>query len=1264
MKNALSNWSLPVCLMAFVAGLTPLVHAEVSETGDDWHRVLILDSHHTSCQWSQHMQEGIKEYLSDSALDIKTTVEYLDSIRFEQELAFGLAEKLLSAKYSPDEFDLIIAAGDNALDFVLQNDGTLFGKTPVVFCGLDSSASQRVAEIDNITGVIVNTNILATINLAKKLHPDRKNLAVLAGKSMDAVRAIKTFNGVRDRLPEDLNVIELFGINVQDLPAKLVQLPDDTFVLKLPYARVESNCLLSHISVMQTLQNHSDLPVYVTWRFLVSEGVLGGIVADGKQQGIALAEIAVKILKSTPASQIPVKTIGLSQTVLDYEAVKKFKIPQSLIPQETVFVNKELTFFEKHKNVIFYASMLIFVQAVIIVFLIANRISRNRALKALRENQQRLDRIITNMPVMIDAIGERGKIVFWNSECERVTGYSSEEIQAMPNPLEILYPDPAYKKYMLDEITKAGNEFRQLEFEITCKDGSKKTISWSNISKKVPIPGWSHWATGIDITQRKKALEQLNQSTERLTNILQSISDGFFALDNDFRITFFNSAAERLLGRKAEQVLGKHIFEEAFPEAKGSFFESQYTDAMKSKEVKVFEVYFGEKPYEGWYDVRVYPYEDGICIFFQITTEKKQAQAALKRSEQLLSSVIRSAPIGIWVCDKDFNIQLWNEGQETMTGISADEVKGKNIFERFPNLTTSGLEQKYRNVVTTGEKLVLDDFEFSDESLRSLKYYLNIRANPLRDDDGTITGIVAAVEDITDRVLAEQQLKHTREILEQILETSMHAVAVMQAVRDNDGNIVDFQWIMANPMAAETLKLNSKEVPGKRMKQDKVGDVDNKVFDKYVSVVETGKAVNFEYSYHVDGDELWYEFKACKFHDGFVVEFEDITERQRTQLELAKSEQEYRRIVETAEEGIWIIDAHGNNTFANKKMASMLGYTLDEMKGKHLFDFIDPSEVEVAKENMQRRAQGIHEHHDFKFKCKDGSEIWVLISANPIFDKDGTYTGALGMVTDITTRKKAEQEQERLMRELESKNDELEALVYVASHDLRSPLVNIQGFSQELRLSCSQMKQILENADLPVGISDQLRNILDSDLQSSVDYISAGSDKIDTLLGGLLRLSRLGRASLDIGRVNVNIIIQKVIDSMQYQIQKTEAKVMVEDLPDCIGDPIQLSQVFTNLMDNALKYRHPDRTPCIYVGGMVHEGRVIYSVRDNGIGIEQKHQNKIFEIFNRLYPDSSISGEGLGLTIVKRILNRLNGKITLASKVDKGSTFYIILPQA
>jgi signal transduction histidine kinase len=216
--------------------------------------------------------------------------------------------------------------------------------------------------------------------------------------------------------------------------------------------------------------------------------------------------------------------------------------------------------------------------------------------------------------------------------------------------------------------------------------------------------------------------------------------------------------------------------------------------------------------------------------------------------------------------------------------------------------------------------------------------------------------------------------------------------------------------------------------------------------------------------------------------------------------------------------------------------------------------------------------------------------------------------------------------------------------------------LNVQGFGQALVRACGELKESYEGVE-----NAEAKRLFEVDIPRALRFIEAGISKMDVLLSGFLRFSRMGRVVLQIQPVAMNKLVTGAAQALKFQTEEAGATVEIGELPQCVGDPTLIGQVFSNLIDNALKYRAADRKCVITISGHVEDGQAIYGVRDNGIGIAPEHQPKVFELFHRLDPKKT-QGEGLGLAIAQRALERQHGKIWVDSSRGEGTTFFVSLP--
>lgn len=391
-----------------------------------------------------------------------------------------------------------------------------------------------------------------------------------------------------------------------------------------------------------------------------------------------------------------------------------------------------------------------------------------------------------------------------------------------------------------------------------------------------------------------------------------------------------------------------------------------------------------------------------------------------------------------------------------------------------------------------------------------------------------------------------------------------------------------------------------------------------------------------------------------------------LTEKQRDHLmdELVNQVNFLQTIIDAIPNPVFYKDAAGLYQGCNRAFEEGWQMKHEQIAGKSVHELYPPEMADIFyRADQELFTRGGVQTYETQMRFSSDDKLHSVVFYKAIYtDAQGRPAGLVGTVVDITDRKRAENERDRLMLELRLKNKELEGIIYIASHDLRSPLVNVQGFSRKLVKNCAELDTILTQGDFSPAQREQCVSIIRENIPKSLKFITNSIEKMDSLLNGLLRLSRLGRAALNFEILDMGTIMEKIIASMAYQFEQVSARVEVGRLHPCFADAGQVTQVFSNLLDNALKYRSPDRPLHIQVYSEEIENSIRYCVEDNGIGIDRDHQEQIWEIFHRLNPEET-SGEGLGLTMSRLIVDRLGGAIWVESEPGTGSRFYILLPK-
>jgi PAS domain S-box-containing protein len=370
----------------------------------------------------------------------------------------------------------------------------------------------------------------------------------------------------------------------------------------------------------------------------------------------------------------------------------------------------------------------------------------------------------------------------------------------------------------------------------------------------------------------------------------------------------------------------------------------------------------------------------------------------------------------------------------------------------------------------------------------------------------------------------------------------------------------------------------------------------------------------------------------------------DVSERRQAEEAVLRSEEKFRTIFETARDLLVYLDNEGVIIDMNSRSEILLGYKRDEVIGTNfieldVFEAQDVTKLRNIFDELLRQHRVI-DLMELNLRRRDGTVVPVEVSTSPI-EKDGMMTGWLSVVRDVSERKKAEATLSRFASELARSNAELEQFAYVASHDLQEPLRMVRSYVQLL--------------------DKRYKGKLDSDADEFISYAVGGVDRMQALIEGLLTYSRVSTRGGEFGSVECESVLDRVLANLALAVEDSGAVVTRDPLPQVMADGVQLGRLFQNLIANAIKFQG-DEPPRVHVSAREGDKEWVFSVQDNGIGIEPSNAERVFAIFQRLHPQDEYPGTGIGLAVCKRIVERHGGRIWVESDVGHGSTFHFTIP--
>lgn len=869
--------------------------------------------------------------------------------------------------------------------------------------------------------------------------------------------------------------------------------------------------------------------------------------------------------------------------------------------------------------------------------------------EAIRRSEQDFQSLVNNIDGIVwKADGEKLQLSFVSDRAESLLGYPVAEWVNTPD---------FWQKHLYDEDREAAVSFsnrcidekksHEFEYRMVAADG--KLLWLHNYVSVIIDDDGSLYLRGImvDITAGKKSEQALKDGEEKYRSVVEQASDAIFISRPKGNLIDVNKSGCEMLGYTKEEFSNMNLFE-MIPDLKPRDKQQPGRELLMGGIV----INEGNLAHKNGLpvpvDITAKMLSDGrIIAIVRNITERRLAERNNRESIERFQRLSQATHDCIWEWNLLTDEVWWNESFYKLLGYDKD-MPIPALFEWTKKMHPADRDK----IIVRLKSVRKNTFDFWEDEFRykteSGDYGTALdRAYVLRDDAGVPIRVIGAIVDITERKKTEQQIKDSeqryRTLFEQNLAGIYQTTITGEILTCNNAFYEMLGYSPSHnllPQSADQLYYNSgdRDVFIKEIRKQK------KLLN-YESILKN-RAGN---PLHIIENISLYQDPVTKEEilEGIML---DITERKNAEAKLRDSEERYRQIVETAQEGIWVLNRQHETLFVNKKLCEILEYPLDEMIGKRNLYFMLEEDKETAMVIMQKTKNGISENFDFRFVTKTGKHIWANLSVSPIFDSGQAVSGVLAMVTDITKRKLNEvllKKSERVLdlknKELERKNKELEQFAYVASHDLQEPLRTTTSFVKLLK--------------------QQYSGKLDDKAEKYLGFIVDSSDRMKTLIKDLLDYSRIGNQD-EMIPVDCNEILNNVKADLHRAIKDAGAKIISENLPVIMGYPTDIKQLFQNLLINAIKFCKRGTIPLISISAKSKEGYWHFSFTDNGIGIDSVHTDRIFIIFQRLHTRTEYQGSGIGLSHCKKIVELHNGKIWVESELGEGSTFYFTIPES
>lgn len=734
--------------------------------------------------------------------------------------------------------------------------------------------------------------------------------------------------------------------------------------------------------------------------------------------------------------------------------------------------------------------------------------------------------------------------------------------------------------------------------------------------------------------------------------------------DCDGKIIYFNRMCESVSGYAKSELLGSSIYEKLTPASESGVIRQLLGNLSASQPHSQFESHWITKSgkirtisWRNAYAVDPETKLEQIISTGSDITEQQLFEQELIESEERHRLVIEQTGFLVYDLDLKNNTIGWSGNSILTTGSELHDLHNNTLDEWADMIHPDDkgeVIERLNLCIRTGADFY-SEYRFKQKN-GSYKF-LSDKGTFLKDADGIPVRMSGVMNDISERKIQELAIVSSEARFRSVVERSMDGIFLF----DENGYV----WVWNNGMELITGisashaagkkiwelfdgLLGIKQIPFTRefMKHNIMRlicfdkSLDLHIFDRFEIFKPNGE------TRYGEGTTIAYELKNEKIFGSIV---RDVTEKIHAEKVLKESEERYKLLFRNAPMGVFEYDTNMVITECNSFMVNMLGLSFEEIIGRNIRHVVAPMAYKSLKSAIANKI-GKYEG-PLLLQNNNPDQIFQLKTA-PLYGFNKEIKGGMGIIEDISERKKSETQIRILNQTLEDRvkartaqllgvNQELEAFSYSVSHDLRAPLRSMAGFSRAL----------LED------YSDKL----DDDGKSYLNKIVRSGEKMSALIEDILKLSRVTRAQLDFRKFDLIPIIRSIIDDITANGIQLQIQWNYPEKLEVVGDSSMLRIALSNLLGNAVKFSSKREFASIEIGSITYENETCYFVKDDGAGFDMTYADKLFSAFQRLHTSDQFEGTGIGLAMVKRIINRHGGKIWAQSEPNKGAVFYFTL---